>query len=498
MSDSEFDAAVLAAADPAALLALVRDLGPGELDRAAARHGDTLARLARHERLTAPQQHASDTAAAVLDAIATVRDEHAAARQAQVRSLVDSGRGRIEPGALRTGQDPGRRGGGDVDRRDERGQVFRDAEQAIAEASRSGLLPDHAAETVTALLERGPTRSRTVAARWAAATGSLDYARAFAKLLQDPERGHLVWTEDESAAFRAAAAVQDEMRAMSLSDSAGGYLVPFTLDPAIMLSSAGFTSTLRQRARVVTTATDSWSGVTSAGVSSEWLAEATEAAAATPTLGQPTIPVHKLSTYCEYSVEVGMDAVGFLAELQKIMLDAAATAAETAYTTGSGSGQPTGLVTALVASSPSVIVPSSTSNALVAADIYALQNALAARWQQRASWLAPLAIINTIAQFETSNGALKFPEVGNGQLLRRPLDESSLIDGTFGSGENYCAVYGDLSQFVIVDRIGATFELIPHVLGSNRRPTGQRGAWLYQRTGSDSVIDSAFALLNIT
>jgi predicted phage gp36 major capsid-like protein len=51
---------------------------------------------------------------------------------------------------------------------------------------------------------------------------------------------------------------------------------------------------------------------------------------------------------------------------------------------------------------------------------------------------------------------------------------------------------------VIVDRIGNTLELIPNLVGANRRPTGQRGALLWFRTGSDSVVDNAFRLLNVT
>jgi predicted phage gp36 major capsid-like protein len=51
---------------------------------------------------------------------------------------------------------------------------------------------------------------------------------------------------------------------------------------------------------------------------------------------------------------------------------------------------------------------------------------------------------------------------------------------------------------VIVDRVGTTLEVIPNLVGTNRRPTGQRGALLWFRTGSDSVVDNAFRLLNAT
>jgi predicted phage gp36 major capsid-like protein len=34
-----------------------------------------------------------------------------------------------------------------------------------------------------------------------------------------------------------------------------------------------------------------------------------------------------------------------------------------------------------------------------------------------------------------------------------------------------------------------------NLFGANRRPTGQRGMFLWARVGSDSVVDNAFRLL---
>lgn len=57
---------------------------------------------------------------------------------------------------------------------------------------------------------------------------------------------------------------------------------------------------------------------------------------------------------------------------------------------------------------------------------------------------------------------------------------------------------GDFSRFVIIDRIGLTIELIPHIVGTNHRPTGQRGLFAYWRVGSKVVDAGAFrALLGI-
>ncbi|MFI0486120.1 phage major capsid protein [Actinomadura sp. 9N215] len=134
------------------------------------------------------------------------------------------------------------------------------------------------------------------------------------------------------------------------------------------------------------------------------------------------------------------------------------------------------MVTALAGTASEI--NSSGTEALVAGDMYTIQNALPPRFQPNAQWCANLAIINTLAQFQTANGSLMFPEIREGRLLNRPLNELSNMDGAINAaatGNNYLLLYGDFRNFVIVDRIGTTLELIPHLVGANRRPTGQRG-----------------------
>jgi len=81
-------------------------------------------------------------------------------------------------------------------------------------------------------------------------------------------------------------------------------------------------------------------------------------------------------------------------------------------------------------------------------------------------------------------------------LLSRPARELSNADGTIDAGQdNPVLIYGDFQQFVIVDRWPSSLELIPHIFGANRRTTGQRGAFLYARTGSDVVVPNAFRML---
>lgn len=377
------------------------------------------------------------------------------------------------------------------------------AMRTLERAVQTDRLTAGGAELVERLMSTGPVISQTWTQRYAAAAGAEAYERAFAKLVANPTHGHLEWTADESEAYRSVAAVQTEQRAMAIgSDNTGGYMVPLTLDPAIMLTSNGSANPLRQLARVVQTTTDTWQGVTSAGVTAEWTAEAAEVADASPTLGSPSIPVHKGDAFVPFSFEVQGDAVNFMQELSKLLQDGADQLTATAYTTGTGSGQPKGLITALAAAAATVpLIAPATPETLVAGDVFAVQNALPPRFQPNAQWLAALGVINTLRQFETTNGSLKFPELANGQLLGRAINECSNMDGSLNpaaSENNYLLVYGAFAQgFAIVDRLGSTLELVPHLFGANRRPTGQRGALLWFRTGSDVVVPNAFRMLSV-
>lgn len=368
----------------------------------------------------------------------------------------------------------------------------------------TGALAARSAEAVEALMTTGTGPAQSWTQRWAAAAGSTEYMRAFAKLVGNPVQGHLTWTPAEAEAYRRVAEIQTEQRAMGIgTDGAGGYMVPLTLDPAVQITGGGSTNPLRQISRVVQTVSDTWQGVTSAGVTAEWTAEAAEVADASPTLAGPSIPVHKGDAFVPFSFEVQGDALGFMEELGKLLADGAEQLTATAYTLGTGSGQPKGVITAVAAASPSVVVAPATAETLAADDVFAVQSALPPRFQPNASWTANLGIANLLRQMETTNGALKFPELAANPpaLLGKPFYENSNMVAKLdpnATDTGRVLLYGDFAQgFVIADRIGSTIELVPHLFGSNRRPTGQRGALLWFRTGSDVVAANAFRLLAI-
>lgn len=363
------------------------------------------------------------------------------------------------------------------------------------ERSVKGGLPARSAEVVEGLLDTGTDLERSWVSRWVTDTGSPEYRSAFAKLLMYGEqRAGLEMNPAERAAFDRVTRLKGEQRAMSLTDSLGGFMVPFELDPTINITNAGSINPLLSIANVKTVTTDAWHGVSSAGVVSEFLAEAAEASDATPALSEPEIPCYKASTFIKFSVEIQGDAIGFMSEIGKLMNDGMLQLLSDKFTTGSGTGCPTGIVTALTGGSS--VVNTATGGTLASDDVYNLQSSLGPRYQANARWVASLTVLNALRRAETSNGALQFPSLQTDPptLLGRPAHELSNMDNTIAAGKNL-AIYGDWSQFVITQRVGASLELIPWIMGPNQRPSGERGAWLWGRYGADSINDAAFRML---
>lgn len=350
---------------------------------------------------------------------------------------------------------------------------------------------DKVREAATRFVERDDERNMK-ATELVLNTTSPVYGRAFTKLIRSNGQMAALTTEEQGAIARA----------MTLTDSAGGYLVPFQLDPTVILTANGSVNQIRQISRVVTATGDVWNGVSSAGVTGSWDNELDEVSDDAPTLGQPSIPIYKFQIYVPVSHEIAMDAPGLANDIAQMIAFEKDAKEGTAFATGSGSSQPTGIVTALVASSPTVIVNSASTDTFALADVYALDGALPARYAANASWLAHRKIYNLMRRFDTAGGAALWGYLADGrkpELLGRPDYVSEAMDGVIdGSAENYVLVYGDFQNYVIADRLGVTMSYIPHTFGSNGRPKGQAGWHAWCRCGADSVNDAAFRLLDVT
>lgn len=331
-----------------------------------------------------------------------------------------------------------------------------------------------------------------LAARYVRATGNPDYLRAFAALVRNPQLGSHEWTEPQRAAF---AEVQSLQRALAVgSPSTGGVMLPLQLDPSIILSNGGTSNTsLRNVFTVKTVITDSWHGVTSAGVSAHWRPESGEADDDTPAVAEAVVPVHRGDAFIPASIEVTQDAPNFAAEMAKLLADGKERLEAQAFITGTGTGQPRGIVTAAVTAGKTVT--STLADTLAAGDVYKTKAALPPRWRANARWLMADPTVDAVRQMSADQTQ---PMLDGANLAGRPFTETSELDGVIDAGQsNYLAVFGDLRQYVVADRVGTSIELVPHLFGTNRRPLGQRGFFMFFRTGGDLVVPDSVRVLNV-
>jgi HK97 family phage major capsid protein len=346
-------------------------------------------------------------------------------------------------------------------------------------------------EAATGIIEQWDDKDSTLA-KLCLATSSPAYMSAWSKTARG--LSHEL-TADEARAMSNA-------RAMSLTDNAGGYLVPFQLDPTVIITSAGSYNEIRRIARQVVATGDVWNGVSAAAVSWSWDAEASEVSDDAPTFAQPAINIHTARGFVPISIEALMDEQNVTTEVARLLAEGKDDLESAAFATGSGVGQPTGIVTALAGTASEINAAADDTFAI--GDVYTVYGGLPAKHRSRASWLANNAIYGLVRRFDTAGGAGLWTTLGNDrpqQLLGKPVYESEAMDGTVttaGAVSNYILVFGNFQNYVIADRIGMTVEFIPHLFHTgNNRPSGQRGWFAYYRTGADSVNDAAFRLLDV-
>jgi HK97 family phage major capsid protein len=314
-------------------------------------------------------------------------------------------------------------------------------------------------------------------------------------MLQDPTMGHLRFTPAEVAAVQTASAVDAE-RAMSTTGSAGGFAIPFTLDPSVMLTSSGALNPVRQIATVFTISTHDWKGVSSAGVTASYVAEAVEATDASPTLAQPTIATVQGRAFIPFSIEIGQDWGSLQSEMLRLIADGRDVLDATKFYNGVvGSNEPDGLRTGLTTSER---VQTAGAGAFAVGDVYLLKQGLPARFIPRASFAFHPNRLDTIYRFVAEGSTTEpkqMPAGRDGSLLGKPAYEWTAIPTAVTTGTTV-GIYGDFSNYYIADRLGMTAEIIPHLFGAtNRFPTGQRGIYAYWRCGAKTVVKEAFRYL---
>lgn len=333
-------------------------------------------------------------------------------------------------------------------------------------------------ENVMDLLENYDTTDGELAKRMVVTSSKL-YERAFGKLLvsQNP----MLMNPDEQRALAVGA------------NATGGFAVPAQLDPTIVLTDSLGISPIRQLARVEQIVGNKWQGITSAGVTVSRDAEAEEVSDDSPTLAQPEVQPTRVQGFVPFSYEIDQDWGGLRGEVTRMLARAKTKEENVSFLTGDGLGNnPQGVLTGAT-------VTVATAGAFSAAHPYALDNALPAEFREGAAFLANKTIYNTIRQFAVTDGHSLWQRIGDGQpdrLLGYPDYEATGMATDPSVLGAKLMILGNFEEgFIIVDRIGMSIELIPHLFGANRRPTGQRGIYAIWRNGSKVLNPNAFRVL---
>jgi HK97 family phage major capsid protein len=232
--------------------------------------------------------------------------------------------------------------------------------------------------------------------------------------------------------------------------------------------------------------------VTSAGSTANWLAEGTAVADTTPTLGQLAITHYKESVWIFGSFEVLQDTqLG--SQVPALIADAKDRLEVVAFTTGTGSAQPFGIITHGTSDA--------TVGALTAAMVYGIHQALPPRFRvgdnAKPVWLANIAVVNALRQIPSFAGSVtslvndnqpdSIPEV-----LSIDIYEDSAMDASnVVSGHKNLALL-DMNSFVITNRQPEMLLYEPLFKDqATGRPAGQAGWFSWSRTGSDLTTATA-------
>ncbi|WP_329426841.1 phage major capsid protein [Streptosporangium sp. NBC_01495] len=378
----------------------------------------------------------------------------------------------------------------------ERRELADQARAVLGDDEHGGHLADEQRTRLERLLQtRNDNVDGAMLARRLLVTEHPDYRAAFMRLVS---RATPVLTPDQSRAVERF----EEFRAMNIgTDASGGYGVPVLIDPTIILTAQGSPNDFFNLARVETITTDTWKGVSSAGVTWQFRQEGAAASDNSPTLDQPAVPVHRADGYIPYSLEVDQDYPGFAAEMSRLLGEGYSELLVNKLTTGSGTNEPTGIVTALDAAAGSEVA-TGTAGTIAAADVNKVWAALPIRYRRNSAWMSSTGVNNVFQQLGSGNDAAFTTDfTAEGVLIlkgRRAYLNDYMAAPAVGTAAANLAVVGDWSNYLIAQRAGMSIELIPHVFnaaGTLALPTGQRAWFAWARVGADSINDAGFRLL---
>jgi HK97 family phage major capsid protein len=293
----------------------------------------------------------------------------------------------------------------------------------------------------------------------------------------------------------------EEQKALVVStDTSGGFLVPQEYGNEL-LKNVVLYSPIRQYARTVSMGGQSIAYPKLNGRTvATWTDETAPRTESSPTFTDQKIAAHELSTFVDVSNQLlednQYDLLGFLAQT---FGEDMGKVEGFAFVSGTGTGQPTGLLTSTALTN---IVKTGVAADFPATDpadtLIEIQHALPAVIAQNAVWMMNRTTLGVVRTWKDSTGRyLVLNEVGaNGAplttLLGRPVVDC--VDFPDVAANAFPIVFGDLAGYRIADRVG---------LGALRDPftqasVGKTRFYVRKRVGADVTHGERFVKLKVS
>lgn len=249
-------------------------------------------------------------------------------------------------------------------------------------------------------------------------------------------------------------------RAQSTTDAAGGFTIPEGFSGAIETAMLQFGGMRQARTTVMRTASGNdlpWPTVNDTSNTGELLAENTAAAEQDVTFGVVTLQAFKYSSkLIKVSIELMQDSAFDLAQyLGERLGERIGRITNTHFTTGTGTGQPNGIVTASAVGKTGAVGQTTT---VTYADLVDLQHSVDPAYRANAEWMFSdnsLAIIKKLV--DGNSVPLWAPNIIAGEpstILGNPYVVNQDVADMAANAKSI--LFGDFSKYVIRDVLGIT------------------------------------------
>ncbi|MFH1635121.1 MAG: phage major capsid protein [Chloroflexota bacterium] len=256
-------------------------------------------------------------------------------------------------------------------------------------------------------------------------------------------------------------------------DQYGGHAVPVDYQARIVERMAGYT-VVRPKATIITTSRDKveipkmtgGDSQYSSAVRVTWVEETPSSTAADTnlTFGLEGIPVHTAMAVVTLSRNTVEDAAFNLPDFVSLKFTEALSVDEdNQFLVGTGAGKPQGILPGSANGLSLGTANSGNGSALTFDGLISLQYALDSQYRQNACWIAEKATYLAISQLKDSNGQYLWRDqfgrntVGQERVLlgSQVLEQEAMP--TIATSA-FPIIFGDLSGYYIVDRIGMSIE----------------------------------------